>query len=217
MTAANLFLQPTAGHLVTDGAVYDSEGVIRHIASKVVEAPAIHFACTFLGMVDQERIANALQHRASMFGLSQEAALQSLGPIAADLRLENASLLPEMEERGLTGFAIIACTWDHSAGRPRGWIVQTENAPQQLAEPYTLTETPGYMTPDVPLPVDPATGELSGLLHGREVLEAQRRHKEPDGCHIVGGFGECTTVTAAGVEKVRLVDWQDKLGDRIAA
>lgn len=215
MTACNLWLQPHAGHLVTDGAMYDADGVIHWIASKVVVAEGARMAIGFLGAVDQERIAIALQQRCDNFGHSQEVALQSLVPVAADLRLENASRDPVPPDRGLNGFALLAVTWDARAGRPRGWIVQTDDAPQRLAEPWTLHETAGYTTPDVPLPVDMACGRLSGIAHGLEVLEAQRKHTEPDGQHIVGGFGEVTTVTAAGVSKVRLVDWPDRLGETI--
>ena len=214
MTACNLWLQPHAGHLVTDGAMYDSDGVIHWIASKVVVADAARMAIGFLGTVDQERIAAALQQRRDNFGHSQEVALQSLVPIAMDLRLENTARSPELEAQGLNGFALVAVTWDALIGHPRGWIVQTEDAPHQMADPWTLHETFGYTTPDVPTPIDMACGHLSGIQHGLEVLEAQRRQPQ-HGQHIVGGFGEVTTVTADGVRKVRLVDWPDKIGERI--
>lgn len=205
MTACNIWLQPLAGHIVSDGALYDVEGRILQIASKIVTSYDLHLAFMSMGLCHHTRLGKHLRARNPPCQLD---AIMALPEIAAALKAEN-------EAAGFVDadLILLAVGWSASESRPFACAVSTGGR-QVMGGPGELIDVLGYSTPEVPLPFDVTSGALDPDAHGGAVLEAQRRDRA-HGYSIVGGFGEVTTVTATGITSRRIVEWPDKVGERI--
>jgi hypothetical protein len=205
MTACNIWLQPSAGHIISDGALYDPDGRIVQIASKIVISDDIGLAFMSLGRCHHTRLG---EHLIRLNAASNIEALAALPDIAAALKAENVAA-------GQTDpdLILVALGWSEPRRAPIAFAVSTGGR-QALGGPGELIEVLGYSTPEVALPFAITSGRLDPDANGLAALEAQRRDLAL-GYSIVGGFGEVTTVTAEGITKRRIVEWPDAVGNQI--
>lgn len=207
MSALNLFVGGDAAHLVTDGALYELDGVIGAIASKVVRSDALCTCIGYSGRTNPVAIADALRARAPT---SQAEFLSILPAVAADLRQLNAAGRPQDEADEVNDLQLVVAMFDRAASRPRGFMVST--APAWMGVSF-----PVLQLVEVRQIVVPAIDWTPPFSHERALglLEAQRRSpfRLPTGDQLcVGGFGELHTVSVAGVHREELVRWPDVVG-----
>ena len=209
MSAIAMFTAADASsiYLVTDGAYYDAEGRVRAIKSKVTKSDRLRMAVAVTGNVDSGTVARHLASAAT-----QREALQRVPSITSNLHAANAYLWPHDDAWHLHLMLFVA-TWSEDRGA-EGWVCASGR--DWLGEDYapgSLAGVSELSSPPIPdgawLPRDPGEG-------ARRVLTAQRRCTDVyNGQCCVGGFGELTTVDADGARTVRLLEWPDRIGERI--
>jgi hypothetical protein len=207
MTAVSLFVQDHAAHLVTDAAYYDADGQMVATRSKVAINAAARMAIGCSGCVQDHQIATAL-------GLcdGQADVLSRLPDVVRAIRADNTAQsanLPTIE------LMLFVALWSTERDRAEGYVIASDRAylgdgytPGTLVDVLQLTSPP---MPTIDLASFDADRDAAGLL------EAQRRYAWPNdpNCYV-GGYGELTTVTWGGVERRRVVEWADVIGEPIA-
>lgn len=144
-------------------------------------------------------------------------AVRQLPEVARELRRAVAQAQPAWEGTpdDLNGFQLFVAA--HDGSRPLGWVLSTNQAWFGADYiPYTLAEVDQALCPPIAAgEVKPATFDLAAA---RAILDEQRTSTDTfGGGRFVGGYGELTTVDVRGVRKERVVDWPDRVGERIAA
>lgn len=217
MTALNLWVQEHSAHLITDGAQYHPDGRIFSISSKVLVFPEARVAISTRGAATVERVRERYAH---VGAVSQAELYAHFAAICANIKAENDLWHPERDV--INGLGLTAIAWDDAADRPIAWHVGTD--PLTLLEgmePNTVYKGGiGWMSPQI----DDWSGiewdDLCPDRDGPRILQAQRDRLEqtPSGSafHMVGGFGEATTVTRDGVKTRRICEWpEDSIGELI--
>ncbi|HAV50467.1 MULTISPECIES: hypothetical protein [unclassified Brevundimonas] len=209
MTACNVWLQGTAGHILSDAAYYDSSGRIVQIASKVVIADHLGIAYMISGCGGHTRLH---KHLLASGPTGQQEGILCLPGIAAAIKAENVA-------GGISGddadLILVAVTWHQALDQPVAFGVSTGGR-QDLGGAGQLIDLMGYTSPLAPLPHPLESGQLDPALHGVSVLEAQRKALQTiDGQSLgtVGGYGELTTVTREAITQSRLIEWNDTVGE----
>lgn len=216
MTAINLVVQRDAVHLLTDGALYDHDGIIRAIASKSVVSQQHRMAIVPSGMATGHQVAAGLNRHGAR---TQARALAALPAVAAEIKAFNVAGNPP----GDHDLQLFVAIWSDCSDRGEAWILSTNRA--YFGEGYmpgTLAEIEKLIGMDIDL------GALQGRridysdarsfdaeCDGLALLEAQRRKPWDDGVFFVGGHAELSTVTRTGVAQKILRKWPDQIGERI--
>ena len=209
--------QADAAHLVTDGAVWDADGICIGIGRKVAQFPGINVAIGFTGFGGH---AEWIEEAVASAGLTTTGEL---------LRGLPRLLRDEVARHGSTasgdGLKLHVITYDAGLGA-HCWLISSDAAgmPPDY-QPYTIVR-------GLRAWVD--IGDPSAIL-GRAVTVndavsfdvvrdgaaiAQAARLTPwDGPHgpvyAVGGYAELTTVGPQGLQVRRLCDWpEDRLGER---
>lgn len=212
MTAISLLATPTAAHLITDAAFYHPAGQLLAIETKVGRAEHLSLAFAVSGTVSVVRLATYFSGRRD-----QREAVGGLPGIARTLRAINSARQPQWEGGGFNDFQIAVAAWDQRTARAWGFLLSTNRAwLGEGYEPYTVAMVDQASSPpSVMMPTNLET--FDPIIDGTTLLCYQRSYRE-GGLGIVGGFGELTTVSAAGITTTRLIDWpEDQIGERINA
>lgn len=212
MTAIQLFMHDGDAYLVADGAGIDPEGRVIALGSKISVTSDMRMALAFSGYGGANEVQEALALRVP-HGTPQDR-LNALPDVVAYLSGQAALANPEMHQRGLTGVTIFAATYLEDG--PRCHIVTTEAS--HGIPTMQLVEVEGRMIPPVDVAaVLPFGGVTNPRLDAIALLNAQRRvtNEHFGGGSTVGGKCIMARVTFDGVEIIDLIEWPDKIGERI--
>lgn len=207
MTAINLFLKAGAAYIVADSAGYEPDGTILAIASKVAVADRLSMALICSGRANPVQISELL----ALYGTAtQEDALRAIPLAMRDIREDNRLRAPDGELSGDNEMQVFVAMYSHERQRAETlYCTTTAEYDGGTLEPYVVRPVARVSTPFSDLPFDDP--ERDGLA----ILEAQRRIPWPDGGYFVGGFGELVTVTRDGIDKRKIVEWPDRVGEKI--
>lgn len=210
MSALNVLVERDGAHLLTDAAVYDAAGVVRLIGSKVVVSDQLGVAIGFSGRAHPSRIVAELE----ALGPSSGAELLNVLPaLTAGVKRSNEA------DDGLADVQLVMIAFDHTQRRGRAFLCSTSRAWMGSDFPVNqAVEIDQLIVPQVDVRAVAGGAPLRAVPHGRHLLEAQRRTPfDVAGGRqwCVGGFGERTSVTARGVERVELVRWPDVVGRKV--
>jgi hypothetical protein len=235
MTATNIVRLPRHQCILvmTDGAYYDKDSVLRGIATKIQTAPNWPGIITSRGfVVPAAIIATKLLARFPTFDSLIEGAVLSIREIADEHNFEAwGAQLPE----------IILAGWSAKRGAPETYVVNlTDELPpgSDLSAPgaviplqYTMQALPACVAGPM-IQVDNPEAVSVGYRGIRNksgsmddciddmltVIKLQRRLKFDGGQHsYVGGFVELTVIRPDAIEQRVLHRWPDKIGERVAA
>lgn len=215
MSAVVSVLQREAGYLLADAAAFYPDGRLYGTRRKVTASIHMPAAVTFRGVysiADEVRLAwTTMQAKTPMDLMQRVAGL--VHKLADDHRRRE----PDCPEHGIEATGVF---WGEDG--PVAFIV-AENA---LGHPNAVRLGPIFGAPE-PLNLDAwkpwkTADDVQALSmpgDGLAIMQMQRagRHKVWEGeAHIVGGWCDCATVTAAGATVETLHVWDDKIGEKIA-
>lgn len=241
MTAINVLLQREAGHLVTDAAWYDLDGVVQNFGPKSQVVAHWPGAIAARG----PGLANAMiATEAGLLFADFDAFADGAAAFLQNWCEREADHLAGWLEQGHV--EVIAIGWSRAQDRPRAIFVSSKDETAEaeargieidaetmhLALPYQVLEIDaGYVRP---LPtseamafykVDPEADfdELPSIAHyAAGIVCAQRELREPllpggEPVCFVGGYMMMTTITRHGVSAVKGIVFPDVPGRRIQA
>jgi hypothetical protein len=241
MTAINVLLQREAGHLVTDAAWYDLDGVVQNFAPKSQVVAHWPGAIAARG----PGLANAtIATEAGLVFADFDAFANGAAAFLENWCKREADHLAGWLEQGHV--EVIAVGWSKAQDRPRAIFVSSKDEraeaqvrgltideeTQHLALPFEVFEIDaGYVRPLPTLEamrfykVDPEADfdALPSIAHyAAGIVCAQRELREPllpGGKPIcfVGGYMMMTTVTRYGVSTVKGIVFPDVAGHPLAA
>jgi hypothetical protein len=202
--------------MLTDGAGYDGDGVLRRLERKVTLVPGHRVAITSRGHVGWgKKIAAGLTEAILRGGL--DAAMLVFG-----------AMLPGMARQMPPGQSSDVCVAGFSeADGPIVYYFRTADEPG-FVEGWKLYST--RKTVVCGITHERAVGHIhapiaaAGTLRdgGVRLMEIMRREKgiNADGltaaAYIIGGFIDLTTISAAGVQTERIHTWpDDRIGEKI--
>lgn len=213
MTAISLVAQAGAAYLLTDGALYDDDGIVRAIASKVLVAEEERLAIAPSGRCTSVDLQVALDAR----GIARQAEIMGALPAIARAR-RDASEAAGLSEPDLQLFVAL---WSETANEAQAWMLSTNAmAHWGPCTPCTWIRVDAMIGTARPLADVLGRPDADAMLidmevDGLAIINDQRATGWPDGRYYVGGHGELVTVTAGGVTQRRLVEWPDRVGERI--
>jgi hypothetical protein len=213
-------------HIVTDAAVYDTNGIVHSFGPKLFPVPHWPGAVGVRGTaIAVPLLGHELSHRFCSFD-------------ALVAGIEGA--LPEMVDHwGLpNAIELIIAGWSTERNQPESYVIETTDdlpvaltadeaeTAEYLPKAFKLMRLPdamiGPLVTDVDLYITASyegvnLGEDPGLAvwNLQKVLEIQRHALWSDGIHWIGGFGQLTTITPNGISHRVLQRWPDKLGELI--
>lgn len=215
MSAVIVVLQSDAGYLLGDAATYHGDGRVAAFRSKVWAASNISAAFTTRGLFNAwsdlrlRMVAATATDADDLFAklhgvvVSEEATHRKRQPSYPQHNVEVTGVI--WRDGAAVGFQISETAFGHYNPVKLGAIY---GAPQpedisELGKPLaTVADIEALTMPD----------------DGLALMEMQRRalHETWEGrAHIVGGWCDCATVSAAGVSLETLHTWDDKIGERI--
>lgn len=238
MTAISAIRRSDGIYLLTDGAVYNSEGVILKIAPKVLMFPQCPAALAVRG---SELVAqNLLSLQVEGFANFDE--LLEYLPIGLRVATELAQPIAQF---GLGGgrAEVVACGWSKERGRPEIWVVSnrdtkvigqdgglTDIAAFEATEsltPYLGVEPPkelaeefGFGLPENPDEFDPFRHGVA-WMHCLRRMDGDEEHFPHEAQTLaslstVGGFVQMTTLYQSGLDSRIVLRWPDKVGQAIS-
>lgn len=200
--------------LLTDGAIYQPDGTLTDIRSKVWASHHVPMAVTGRGpSVVVETMARLVVTLAA--GGTFDGAMDRLAEVVAGRRDQECPQHFEMAIVGMSG-----------AHGPCVYYFASKDA-YGAFEPWTLYRIPdGELGAGAELSGEDMAniGDASDGLLGAAVplFEAMRKQKGPNPTdpaaphvHGIGGHLDWTVVDASGVATVRLHDWPDVVGEKI--
>jgi hypothetical protein len=221
MSALNGIVQPGAVYLLTDGATYRWNGVVRDIGPKVITLEAAQMAIGWSGCGVRANLEKAIKRS----GARSRAEVMAVLPwIVRDHVGRNIAREPECNPADL-GLSLLIALWNNG---PELYALHSDQVvigpnlpafrPIKMQayldiEPTVATSIFGRQVN----PLDPAS--FDAAVDGLAVIEHQRRQPFEDANgdrrFMVGGFAQLTTVSAAGIETRVLREWPDKVGRKI--
>ena len=210
MTAVNVFATSQAGYLSADAAVWNADGTLREIASKIIVVPAAKTAVGARGIFSQGFLRFALSSQQtveSVIDAAEKFAKRNKDRVAADRSWSGWE----------GGIEIYGVSWH--GGEAVSWVISD-------TYPETMKVIGLRYSPDVDLSaavgrdiassaafaaLDPKTGFLDLMVVQRRLLI----ETTVGGMHCVGGRCDLATVTADGVKVETLKVWPDRIGRRI--
>lgn len=220
MTAINVLRQSHAVHLISDGAIYDDEGVLISAAPKAFALPHINAAIAVRGTVPgQAVLATTLAMKPSYDALKSAAPEQLRAALIASQRLSTSNLTENQLQLFVVG-------WSETTG-PDAYTVLTQpsgDSPAWTVLPIAdLCLAPGDYAIHIalwPSIAGKGADDFDPRIDGLRFLEEQRRHKlqipgRASREHLVGGFAQLTSVRRDVVTTEILKQWPDKVGHKI--
>lgn len=234
MTAISSIVQRDKLHVISDGAGYDREGVMRLVASKVSQIPSYPGVVAARGATHvTDLMAHHFALHAPTFDVLVEK-VEDLFPFLLDRfkdllgGLNDCQLFiggwsdarQRMEFYFLPSDDLHLQKVDGEAEDVGGYNLQGAGALQLLDRGSTL---PTLLNGDQELGFGAGCGFDGDVeYYARTLLELQRqrKHEACDGwnavpTHIVGGFAQLTTVSRDGITTKILHRWPDKIGETI--
>lgn len=209
---------PGAVYMLTDGAGYDSEGVIRWLGRKVQTAKLVPFAVTTRGPAELgDQMKSFVCSSVDKFGL--DAFIDYMPQFLSDMQAR-----PEITEAlACAPMEVVMAGFSPARGAFRLKLVTHGEHAFQLKEP-DVVEYGGPMDTD-PTPfvrmLKPGDTAESWIRTGGIAFMEACRHQlglSPDGSRsfcAIGGQIDLTIVTEHGVTVETLRTWPDVIGDKI--
>lgn len=226
MTAINVFVSKTKAIIMTDGAGYTADLVVRGFYSKCVAIPHLNAAVAVRG-------ASTLPAHLAMKLGQRFATFDELVEYGTDfLKAQFDEVQAELETAGLGDVEIFLAGWSPARRAAEAYFISSRDHDSEGISAWELTPvldrafTPW---PNVDLLISKApavvhTKDFSPETHGRPLMELQRREmvrplvngEEANSAgSIVGGFAMATTITERGVDQRVFHRWPDVLNERI--
>lgn len=210
MTAINAFVRGSEAMMLTDAAYLDATGRLIFIGSKVRLMPHANAVCAIRGEGELD----------SAFTAMLSTAFTSFDGLKAGFREAVENVIASHDKgRGYAPFDLVVAGVSEFYGKPD--VLAATRGP--VPGPMDIGPWAPWVSP-LPDPgmmpgLDATSPGFDPVMNGADLLEAQRRQViQPPGfppCHIVGGFAQLTTVSAAGISTRMLKRWPDKVGQRI--
>lgn len=215
MTAIIAAAQSGAAYLLTDGALYDTGGIVLALCSKTLIAEGMRLAMAPSGRctsVDLERELSAA-------GVSTQAGVMMAMPECLRRIRARSVALGSTEPDCQVHVAL----WSDRAHEPQIWLIATDAPP--CWGPYrpgtwlrvdAITGGDDDASEVLGRPVDLTSAASFDMEHdGGALIDHQRRTPWADGRFYVGGRAELVTVTRSGVTQRDIRRWPDRIGERI--
>jgi hypothetical protein len=228
MTAINVVRQLNAVHILTDGIVCNSEGIICEIGPNAFALPNLPAALAIRGPT---QFMPFLLHRLSRECQSFDELLKTVVSVALEVHMSIPMTLGYGEVR--PNFDLVVAGWSHERGHPESFVMTSQEGPGQvgLTDAWQLLSLPDVLiAPTVSMAQIQSVGwrapenaeAFQPNIDGVKLLTAQRlskglrpRIRDRD-IESVGGFVQLTTVHSQGVASSILHRWPDRLGQRIS-
>ena len=219
MTAANIFIQQDAVHMVTDGAAVRDDGSIDHICPKVSIMPHIKAAVCVRGTPAALAIFCGEMAKADSYD-HLKAAITCIVKDAFD---RYSPALAAVNPNALTAEIFVA-GWSEKSNSPDAYVMATTDFNQKIFPAWKVVPLGGCIVPGgADLERDfsslPAEFDESRVI---ELVRRQRESRSPipgNTSHVppagVGGFVQLTTVKRKSIETKILKRWPDYPGDFI--
>lgn len=227
MTAANAFARDDGAWLFFDTAIYDDDGFVRSLRSKVVACDRLRLAIGACGRVPRGwdgKISEWLHAQGSQADALENAPALIAGLMAFDpLALNRAPLWRRLIWKTTgpvvkPGIRLAFAWWNEDASRGETAIITSDDEFGAAYPPMELHPINTITSPR------PAFGEWfdwhddlgMGLdfqpeRDGRALGEMQRREPQPGGCRV-GGMFERYHIHATGIDRAVIVTWPDRIG-----
>lgn len=219
MTALNLWVQPDAAHLITDAAHYAPDGNVRWFGPKVLCFSEAGVALSSRGHITAARLrqlydATGATTKAEIIG--------AMKFVAETAKAQNAAAFPDAETVGMSDFSLTAIAWDDQSDKPIAWHIGTGGVGLMPGmDPLVIYRGGhGWMSPHLEDLGALDWDALEPDIDGARILTMQR--EMPIECpwgpkfHMVGGYGEATTLTRTGIVQRRIIEWpEDEVGKPI--
>lgn len=225
MTLALSSLGSATVTILSDAAIYDADGVVTALRSKIHCSPSIPLVVAPIGFAEGgDQVANAI------IGLSGCGSFDTTILLAARVIASLAML--EIPEQG--HFAIMIAGISESRG-PCHFVAFTRSPEPDVFPSFELCD-PGTTEAGNGVQLDASDLEAVGMTEAAmrsasgslirtfalPLAEAMRAKKSTNFMapseavkHIVGGWLELTTITNAGVKIDRITTWPDVIGQKI--
>lgn len=225
MTAINMICQRRRAFILTDGAGYDVNGVIRGFYSKTVTLPHLRAAVAVRGSIFGPALfATEWGARFTSF----DDLVKGGGAVAEEVYDRMFTLLTA---GGHVEIEIFLAGWSESRNRPETYWMASDDSLSRiaadvpswmfiLAEPFQVAPMPtedlliqqGFDVDDIER-LDPVTD-------GLKVMEAQRLSvgtlsADSGPVSAVGGFASLTEIREDGVSQRIIRRWNDSIGEKI--
>lgn len=199
--------------LLTDGAVYDADGILRAVKTKVLTLPADRAAITSRGSSDKgNKLEKLVASMISRAGFDQ--AMENL-----------AAILPEQSEAASADdfmhVELLIAAFSPTQG-PTAFHFSTiayDNIPAFQLRRVRIGIVNGNLMEEQHRQAIRAAGGFGAAV---SLMEIGRRNKQPSlqfpdqaPKHSVGGHIDQTTVSAEGVSTRRIHVWADRIGHTI--
>ena len=229
MTAINVIRQANAVHVLTDGIVCNSEGIITEVGPNAFTLPNLPAALAIRGPT---QFMPFLVHRLSRECQSFDELLKKVVPAALEVHISIPMTLGYGDVR--PSFDLVVAGWSNERGRPESFVMTNQENHDQVGlatAAWRLMPLPDVLiAPSVGMAQINTVGwrapenaeAFQPSIDGIKLLRAQRLSKglragPPDrDIDSVGGFIQLTTVHAQGVSSTILHRWPDRAGQRIA-
>jgi len=213
MTAINAFIRGREVHVLTDAAYLEATGRLVFIGSKIGLLPHVNAVCVTRGEGEIEGAFRA------MLGT----AFTSFDALTSGFRQAVQKVIDGHDAgRGYAPFEVMAAGISEFSGKPdirAAFRGDTPEPVQFYSGKLWASPFDGVSAALKAKGIDLQSDAFDPVMNGVELLEAQRaRVIQPAGfppCHIVGGFAQLTTVSAAGITTRVLKRWPDQVGQRI--
>jgi len=228
MTAINVIRHSDAVHLLTDGIVCNSEGVICEIGPNAFALPNIPAAMAIRGPT---HFMPFLVHRLSRECQSFDDLLKRVVSVALEVHMSVPMTLGYGEVR--PDFDLVVAGWSEERRRPESFIMTNQEESDQFAIANNVWQL--MALPDVLIAPSVGVAQIQAVgwrvpetaeafqpsIDGAKLVRAQRlskglrppiRNRDIDS---VGGFVQLTTVHSHGVSSTILHRWPDRMGQLI--
>jgi hypothetical protein len=227
MTAINVIRQANAVHILTDGIVCNSEGIICEIGPNTFALPNLPAALAIRGPT---QFMPFLVHRLSRECQSFDELLKTVVPVALEVHLSVPMTLGYGEVR--PNFDLVVAGWSYERRRAESFVMTSQEGPDQfgLTTAWQLLSLPDVLIAPsvgmaqiqsigwrVPQSAEAFQPNIDGpkLLMAQRLSKGLRGHSQNRDIDSVGGFVQLTTVHPEGVATTILHRWPDRMGQRI--
>ncbi len=226
VTAINCLLQPDAAYLFSDGAVYDRDGVVVAVTSKVTVCASASMALLASGRaVAADYVATQLfayavdfDHLRATIAGRLPALVESATEIFGEDEGDAVGRLRAVGQ----GLELIVAGWSQRAGLPEAFAIST--APRSGRAPFEPRDAggSGFMTPALHDEDWRAVGGMEQCppdsLENLALLILEMQRQKPEhGRYSVGGLAELVTIRRDRVECRILKRWaEDRIGEKMA-
>jgi len=212
MTALNAFARRDGAWLLFDGAQYAADGVVLGHERKAATNERLRAAIGWSGTIPPD--VAGLVKRWLNRQIDLAAVLTNLPALVAELDAELATCDYDGHPEG---FRLSLAYWDDELAHGRvAMIGSNERMGASIGrEPHEVRHVTEIFTPRLDPSPWPRVGDFDPRRHGKRLAKLQRKVREPDGTHRVGGNFTALRVHADGFEEFEITRWWDPVGVKI--